>query len=633
MLIRRGLIWIIAMLVAARSSAEPVFSSPNVDANVSPGGNVALDMTPDGRFILFSADADDMVADDTNQLRDLIIRDRIANTTELISVGASLGNVPPSEINYLGAMSADGRFVVFVSRAAGLVPGVNPAFDQIFVRDRVLKQTQLVSKDDSGMPLEADSIGPAISDDGRYVAFSSSATSISGGQDPPRIYLVDLVTGERRVVSRNRGGSAPSTTGTPGYLSMSGDGRWVTFAALALLPGLPPEVTQIYRYDRNDDSIEVISRTPTGELGDGYSDRPHISRDGHFVAFFSSAPNLTGRPANEWHFLRQDRSSGALAPIDINEQGVQMPMDYGGVPIFAYVSSTGRFISYSVPKRLIPGVPPSEPFGTYVRDMQGIRSVIANVDRQGGRRPGVGPVTDDGRFMVTTGGGAMYPPGMNVPAPKMTNTIGDVFLQDISSLDLAVTLTQVGETAPWIVDLNLDNRSALQATLMEVRLTSSAPLVLGYTDPENACGGKNLAFPIVCYIPVAPAGRLTTIRLFISPGSITSADLNVVVDVNEPDNNLTNNSAHVTVRTVAPPPPPAGGAGHGGGGAIRWQDLAVLAAAWLMIGLRAGHDRYRHRHGGGRTQTLRRPKDSERSESVSQGAWLAGRHVGTAHSG
>ena len=140
-----------------------------------------------------------MAAGDANGYPDLIIRDRIANATELISVGATFGIWEPADIQYAGKMSADGRFVVFTSLAGGLIPGMAAPMAnnlvQVYVRDRLLAQTRLVSVDGAGEPINGTAIGPAFSDDGRYVAFLSDAPNIAGGENPPRTYDVDLMTG------------------------------------------------------------------------------------------------------------------------------------------------------------------------------------------------------------------------------------------------------------------------------------------------------------------------------------------------------------------------------------------------------------------------------------------------------
>jgi Tol biopolymer transport system component len=580
----------ILALSATYACAEPIFITPNVSGVVSEGSNRSFDMSPDGRFVLFTADADDMALGDSNGVVDLVLMDRATNTSEVISVGFT----PPQQggVNYYtGAVSADGRYVAFTTARD------RPSGGQVelaYVRDRVTQQTRLVSTNDAGEPLEESAMNVAISDDGRYVAFTSTAPSILEGQDPPRHFLVDLQTGQRRIVSRNRGGSAPSLVGTPGFFSMSGDGRWIVFSAWSLLPSVPPDTPGIYLYDSDDDSIAIVSRTADGELGQGDMEFPKISRDGRYIAFYTSAANLTGRPQHEWNFLRKDRVSGALAPIDIDDQGRQFDMRVTGVSAFTYMSATGRFIAFQSPKLLMPGL--TEPLledPTYVRDMESNRSVVANMNLLGGRERAVGPLSGDGRFMLMSAGGPMYPPNLSVPDDKKFRVIvGDAFLQDLSPIDVRAHAAQVA--GAWEVVLTVDNLSTLQATLMHVRVTSTPPsLELGVAIPDAVADDcTSRFFPVDCYIQLLPGGQQTKIKFFIiSNAALASANLQFTLDTNEPDSNIANNTVNVTLVNPTPPPPPPqpppppapSSGGGGGGGAFGWLEIASLAAALLLL--------------------------------------------------
>jgi Tol biopolymer transport system component len=575
-------------LSAAYACAEPIFSTPSLSGVVSEGSNRSFDMSPDGRFVLFTADGDDMAPGDSNGVVDLVLMDRSTNTSEVISVGFT----PPQQggVNYYtGAVSADGRYVAFTTSRD------RPSGGQVelaYVRDRVTQQTRLVSTNDAGDPLEESAMNVAISDDGRYVAFTSTAPSILEGQDPPRHFLVDLQTGERRIVSRNRGGTATAIVGTPGYLSMSGDGRWVVFSALSLLPSLPPDTPGIYLYDRDDDSIVLMNRTAAGDLAQGEMESPKISRDGRYIAFPTNATALTGRPQNEVHFVRKDRASGAVAPIDIDDQGQPYPGNVLATSApFHYLSPTGRFFAFQSPRVLIPGL--IDPLGedpTYVRDMESNRIVVANMNRLGGRERAIGPLSSDG-FMLMTAGGPMYPSNLSVPdGKKFRIIVGDAFLQDISPIDVRAQASQVA--GKWEVTLTLDNLSTLQATLMLVRLTSTPALELGNAIPDavpDLC--RNRFVPIDCYIRLIPGGQQTQVKyFFISNPNIASANLQFTVATNEPDSNTANNTVNVTLVNPTPPPPPppppappTSGGGGGGGGTLGWLEIAALAAALSLL--------------------------------------------------
>jgi Tol biopolymer transport system component len=582
-------------LSAAYVCAEPIFSTPNLSGGVSERSNFSLDMSPDGRFVLFWADGDDMAAGDSNGIIDLLLMDRSTNTSEVISVGFT----PPQigTLNYAGRVSADGRYVAFTATVDK--PG-GGGVDQAYVRDRVTQQTRLVSTNDAGDPIEESAMNVAISDDGRYVAFTSTAPSILDGQEPPRHFLVDLSTGERRIVSRNRGGTAPSVVGTSGFFSMSGDGRFIVFSALSLLPSLPPDTPGIYLYDRDDDSIALVNRNAAGELAQGEMASPKISRDGRYIAFPTNATSLTGRPQNEFHFVRKDRVSGAVAPIDIDDQGQPFP---GSVPAtsapFHYLSATGRFFAFQSPRLLIPGlIDPLLEDPTFVRDMQSNRIVVANMNRLGGRERAIGPLSGDGRFMLMTAAGPMYPPNLSVPdGKKFRGMIGDAFLQDMSPIDVRAQAAQ--EAGKWEITLTLDNLSPLQATLMRVRVSSTPALEVGSGIPEGVADSCRSGFTSYCYVRLVPAGQQTKIKyFFLSNSTIASANVQFTVATNEPDSNTANNTVNVTLLNPTPPPPPPAppSSGGGGGGALGWLELAALAAAlgklrWKGKKRRSGHSK------------------------------------------
>ncbi|MEG4046499.1 calcium-binding protein, partial [Microcoleus sp. Pol17C2] len=156
-------------------------------------------ISADGRFVAFESDADNLVLGDTNNRKDIFVRDTLANTTTLVSVSSSgdraigfdffPGSRSPS-------ISADGRFVAFSSDAINLVPGDTNYDEAIFVRDTLAKTTTLVSVSGAGDRGNRYSLSPSISADGRFVAFYSDATNLVPGDtnNSGDIFVVDLTS-------------------------------------------------------------------------------------------------------------------------------------------------------------------------------------------------------------------------------------------------------------------------------------------------------------------------------------------------------------------------------------------------------------------------------------------------------
>lgn len=187
-------------------------------------------LSADGNVVVFRSLATDLIVNDTNGQADIFVRSIPSNTTERVSVGA--GGQQANGASQSADISGDGRFVVFASIANNLVPSDTNSWFDIFVRDRLLQATFLVSVSPAGAPANGNSYGPRISRDGRFVTFFSYASNLVGGDTNARtdIFIRDLVTSQTRLVSSVPGGTADGFSYTP---SISDDGRLVTFYSYA----------------------------------------------------------------------------------------------------------------------------------------------------------------------------------------------------------------------------------------------------------------------------------------------------------------------------------------------------------------------------------------------------------------
>jgi len=269
-------------------------------------------ISADGRFVAFASDADNLVAGDTNTAPDVFVRDRQTGATERVSVtsdgtqgnGASGG--PATGLLAIGvpAISADGRFVVFPSNATNLVAGDTNGSTDVFVRDRQTGVTERVSVASDGTQGNLASGVPAISADGRFVAFVSNAIIVAGDTNGATdVFVRDRQTGVTERVSvasdgsQGNGASGSSLVGVPAI--SAGDGRFVGFASNASnLVTDTNGATDVFLHDRQTGATERVSVASDGTQGNGMSGFPAISADGRFVAFASNADNLVTSDTN-----------------------------------------------------------------------------------------------------------------------------------------------------------------------------------------------------------------------------------------------------------------------------------------------------------------------------------------------
>src|SRR5262249_22216540 len=222
----------------------------NVASDGTPGNGSVIDldgpvMSTDGRFVAFGSDATNLVPNDTNTspsrgcatpgcAEDIFVRDRQTGLTERVSVASD--GTQADEESFSPAISADGRFVAFGSIASNLARADTNRFTDVFVHDRQTGLTERVSIASDGSQGNGFSGLPAISADGRYVAFVSDATDLVPGDTNgfADVFVRDRQTGTTERISVASGGTQANNYSGPGdHLAISSDGRFVAFSSRA----------------------------------------------------------------------------------------------------------------------------------------------------------------------------------------------------------------------------------------------------------------------------------------------------------------------------------------------------------------------------------------------------------------
>ncbi len=356
-------------------------------------------MSSDGRYVVFTSEAGNLVPGDTNGYQDIFLRDRQAGTTVRLSVNSdgtqkvwpsfapaisADGSVvafcssdgvfvrtlatgvtervdvdpaggAPDGFGCLPSLSGDGRLVAFRSRAANLVPVDTNRVTDVFVRDRTTGATRRVSVSSAGVQADGDSDSPVLSADGRYVAFESEATSLVPGDtnSAKDVFAHDLRTGATvRVSVAGAGAQGDSSSFQP---SISADGRSVAFSSSAttLVAGDTNGQRDIFVRDRDADGNGVfdepgggatrrVSVFTSGAQADNPSGLPAISGDGGTVAFWSAAALVRDSAPRTGYVYIHNLPTAGTERGSVGDDGSAQPS-----PDRPGISGDGRFITFT----------------------------------------------------------------------------------------------------------------------------------------------------------------------------------------------------------------------------------------------------------------------------------------------
>jgi hypothetical protein len=252
------------------------------------------------------------------------------------------------------AISADGRYVTFVSYAANLAPGATGLKRQIFVHDRQTHQTELVSVSFAGAEGNNDSAAPAISSDGRYVVFTSFSTNlVSSDTNTVRdVFIRDRQSQTTSRISVSSGGVEGNSESNDPVISA--DGRYVAFTSYAdnLTAGVTGNAkTNVYVRDMLTSTNTLVSMTLSGTGGSLGSSLPAISADGSRIAFYSIESNLVAGDTNGlWDIFLWDRNaSPKIKLVSVSSAGVQKNQGNESISriVAPAISADGDVIAYS----------------------------------------------------------------------------------------------------------------------------------------------------------------------------------------------------------------------------------------------------------------------------------------------
>lgn len=398
------------------------------DSSGGPGDGESLDpyLSADGRFVVFMSRASDLVAGDANGETDVFIKDRIDGSVALVSVDDQGRQLPG--YSYPTSVSADGRRVLFYTSAIVPHPDGDRSVTRPMLWDRLEGTAQpLAAADRDGRPA---SIREAvISGNGRYLAFSTLDRLVRGDRDRSvDVHRLGLTNGAVRRVSTPPLGDTSSGVGGA-VPSISHSGRVISFQTKARLVKRDRlhKHRDVYVRDLRQRRPRLVSRSSAGRQANFDSRESSVSAGGRYVVFSSSATNLVRRDTNRVSdvFLH-DRRTGKTKRMSVNSRELQgnRPSQGSYYGSAPAVSRDGRFVVFaSRATNLAPGIT-SDVGNVFVRDRRAGRTVALSVPSGGTSAvSGVGRMSADGSTV------AFWSEAPDLVVDDANGAIADVFVR------------------------------------------------------------------------------------------------------------------------------------------------------------------------------------------------------------
>jgi Tol biopolymer transport system component len=308
-------------------------------------------ITPDGRYVAWASSATNLGKGDRNNAVDIFLRDRSAGTTERVTVG--MRKAEPNGESSHPAISPDGRFVAFQSFADNLVPSDTNFTSDVFRIDRQTGAVIRVSLTSAGQQADNASGAPSITANGQLVAFQSSSVLLPGEPEDSAddVYVRDVPAATTEGIST----FGSQVLGHSGAATITPDGRFVAFNSSddGLVPGDTNNSYDIFVHDRTTHAVERVSLNNVGEQGNDWSLSPSISGDGRFVAFQSFADNLvTGDGNFDFDVFLRDHTAGTTVRSSVRTGGTE-----GGLSLASFnpsLSANGKVVAFESEADLVP---------------------------------------------------------------------------------------------------------------------------------------------------------------------------------------------------------------------------------------------------------------------------------------
>ena len=378
---------------AVRSTDYATGGRPN-------GNSFDCSLSEDGRYVCYSSEATNLVANDTNGTRDIFVFDRQNGTTVWVSKAANGGN--SNGFNFRPIISGNGRYVVWESDATNLISGDTNNRRDIFRRDLQTGTTIRINVNNSNQQTDYDSYHATITRDGGLVCFESRATNLQTQTTGLNVFVRDVAAGTTTLINKTSSGG--NYYAYDAEISASGD--YVMFRAgdNSFATGDSNGYEDIFVWRRSDKVFKRMSETSAGASGNGLSAvnneiGRHLADTGD-VVFSSGSTNFVAGDTNRcWDVFRKKYSTSILSAVAMGNKGGS----YSSTP---RISANGRYVVYTSDSDQIVDTDANGAQDVFLYDRQtGKNEVVSRPDgttleKDGWWNHGGGDVTDDGNLVV-----------------------------------------------------------------------------------------------------------------------------------------------------------------------------------------------------------------------------------------
>lgn len=411
-------------ILVSHASGQP--KAPGND-NSGVGSFNSISTSADGRYVAFESDASNLVANDTNHFTDIFVYDKQAGTIQRVSVGSN--NAQANGDSFDVQISADGRYVAYTSDATNLVNDGNHDSD-VFLYDRQLKTTTRISVGPNGRQSDGNSGLNSISGDGRYITFASDATNLlsTPTNGSTNVYVYDRQLKKTTLIAANASSS-----------SQSSSGRMVAY--------MSDVDSNVYVIDRSlTIPTPVLVSADNSGVAVGAFGTPSISADGTTIVF-TSGMDFDPKDSNGSFdvFVRHLGTTPTTELVSVNSAGMASGTGNSVFNGSQVVSSDGRFVVFSSDAADLVNNDTNGVFDVFVRDMTGTTSRVSvnSTGIESSDSSALGTISSNGRFVSFASLGANL-------IPTDSNNANDVF-------EVANPFggsTPPGTTSPPIITIN-----------------------------------------------------------------------------------------------------------------------------------------------------------------------------------